>query len=139
MEEIEIRIDFTDITLSETDGKYEDVKKIMAKENPNYDKWVLRSDVTIFSPSGIGVMEIQCHGDGSIYILKYIPSIADVYYNNDIQVISSWAQNNGWEIPQPKYTIVEDNKQFWKYFWETLVIDSDFLDELYGKRAQLGG
>lgn len=139
MEEINIKIDFTDITLSETDGKYEDVKKIMTEENPNYDKWVLRSDVTISSPSGIGIMEIQCHGDGSIYILKYIPSIADVYYNNDIQEISSWAQNNGWKIPQPKYTVVEDNKQFWKYFWETLIIDSDYLDELYGKRAQLGG
>ncbi len=138
MGEIEIRIDFSDITLSETDGVYEDVKKIMVEENINYDKWVLRSDTTIVSPSGIGSMEIQCHGDGSIYILQYIPSIADVFYNNDIQAISAWAQDNGWKIPQPKYTLVEDNKQFWKYFWETLVIDSDYLDKLYGKRAQLG-
>lgn len=139
MEDIEIRIDFSDITLSETDGVYEDVKKIMEKEHIDYDKWVLRSDITISSPSGVGAMEIQCHGDGSIYILKYAPSIADVFYNNDIQAISSWAQTNGWKIPQPKYTLVEDNKQFWKYFWETLVIDSDYLDKLYGKRAQLGG
>ena len=138
MEEIEVTIDFTDITLSETDGKYEEVKEIMSKEIVNYDKWVLRSDVTISSSSGIGSMEIQCHGDGSIYILRYIPSIADVYYNYDIQSISLWAQQNGWKIPQPKYTLVEDNKQFWKHFWETLVIDSDYLDKLYGKRPQLG-
>ena len=138
MEEIDITIDFSDITLSETDGKYDEVKKIMLKETPNYEKWVLRSDVTISSPSGISSMEIQCQGDGSIYILKYIPSIADVYYNNDIQAISLWAQENGWKIPQPKYTLVEDNKNFWKYFWDTLSIDSDYLDKLYGKRKQLG-
>lgn len=138
MAEIEVRIDFTDITLSETDGNYDEVKIIMHEENPNYDKWVLRSDVTILSPSGVGSMEIQCHGDGSIYILKYAPSIADVYYNTDVQTISMWAQENGWRIPQPKYTLVEDSKQFWKHFWETLVIDSDYLDKLYGKREQLG-
>jgi hypothetical protein len=138
LEEIEIIIDFSDLTLAETDGDYEEVKEVMIKEIPNYDKWVLRSDVTILSPSGISSMEIQCHGDGSIYILKYAPSIADVYYNNDIQAISLWAQEKGWKIPQPKYTLVEDNKQFWKHFWETLVIDSDYLDKLYGERKQLG-
>jgi hypothetical protein len=134
----EIRIDFTDITLSETDGRYKEVKEIMQKENPDYDKWVLRSDISIYSSSGIGSMEIQCHGDGSVYILKYSPSIADVFYNNDIQAISTWAQENGWQVPQPKYTLVEDSKHFWKHFWDTLLIDSDYLDKLYGKREQLG-
>jgi len=133
-----MRIDFTDITLSEADGKYEDVKELMAEDHPNYDEWVLRSDVTILSISGVGSMEIQCHGDGSVYILKYQPSIADVFYNNDIQALSTWAQEKGWKIPQPKYTLVEDSKQFWKHFWDTLVIDSDYLDKLYGKREHLG-
>jgi len=132
--EIEIQLDFTDITLNETDGIFEDIKEIMIKEPPHNDKWVLRSNLTIMSPSGVGEMVIQCHGDGSIYIVDYNPSIKDVYYNYDIQVLSQWAQEKGWKTPQPHFDLVKIDKIFWKYFWDTSLIDSDYLNELYEKR-----
>ena len=135
----EFTINFTDITLNETDGVFEDVKKIMIEETHNSDKWVLRSFVTIVSDSGEGSMEIQCHGDGNLYILEYTASIGDLFYNPDIQAISMWAQENGWKIPQPHPELVREDKEFWKYFYDTLVIDSDYLDELYGGRPQIGG
>ncbi len=137
MKEIEVQLDFSDITLSETDGIFEDVKKIMLEEPPYNDKWCIRSNLTITSPSGMGDMVIQCHGDGGIFILDYRASIRDVYYNHDIQSISLWAQQNGWKIPQPHFELVKSNKSFWKHFWETLVIDSDYLDKIYGEREQL--
>ena len=137
MEEIEYMIDFTDITLSEVDGVFEEVKKIMMREPPFNDKWVIRSFITISSPTGMGTMEIQCHGDGAIYILDYEPSIGDLFYNPDVQALSVWAQENGWKIPQPHRRLVMANKTFWKHFYDTLVIDSDYMDELYGKRPQL--
>lgn len=138
MEEIEVQLDFSDITLSETDGVFKDADSIMKKEPPFNEKWVLRSNVTITSPSGIGEMVIQCHGDGHIYIIEYEPSIRDVYYNNDIQVLSMWSQNNGWRIPQPHFELVESDKEFWKHFWETLLVDSVYLDKLYGERDYIG-
>ena len=137
MSGIEIQIDFSDITLAETDGVFEDVEKIMLEEPPYSKKWCIRSNLTITSPSGIGEMVIQCHEDRGIYILEYRASIGDVYYNYDIQAISSWAQKNGWKIPQPHFDIVKSKKEFWKHFWDTLLVDSDYLDELYGKREQL--
>ena len=137
MGEIEIQLDFSDITLAETDGVFNDVKEIMNKEYPYDHKWCIRSNLTITSPSGIGEMVIQCHEDGSIYIVDYKASIRDVFYNHDIQSISLWAQENGWKVPQPHFELVKDKKEFWKHFWETLVIDSDYLDKLYGKRDQL--
>ena len=136
-DDIEYTLDFTDITLNEVDGVFKEVEKIMLEEPPFNDKWVLRSLVTIVSPGGMGIMEIQCHGDKSIYILDYESSIGDLFYNPDIQVLSMWAQENGWKIPQPHTRLVTSNKEFWKHFYDTLVIDSDYLDKLYGKRPQL--
>ena len=135
----EFVINFTDITLNETDGVFEETKSIMLKEPPFNDNWVLRSFMTIISDSGEGSMEIQCHGDGNIYILEYEPSIGDLFYNPDIQAISMWAQNNGWKIPQPNPELVKINKEFWKYFYDTLIIDSDYFDKLYGGRPQIDG
>ena len=137
MEGMEFTIEFTDLTLVEADGNFEEVNKIMLKEPPFNDKWVIRSFATISSMSGVGSMEIQCHGNGDIYIIDYSPSIGDLFYNPDIRVLSMWCQENGWKIPQPHYDLVKNNKDFWKHFYDTLVIDSDYLDKLYGKRSQI--
>ena len=137
MENIEFNIDFTDITLNETDGVFKEVDKLMKQDSPGSKKWVLRSFVNISSSGGEGSMEIQFHEDGGVYILDYIPSIGDLYYNPDIQVLSMWAQENGWKIPQPHSSLIKTNKDFWKHFYDTLVIDSDYLDKLYGKRPQI--
>lgn len=137
MKPIEYYVDFTDITLNETDGVFKDVKKIMLKEPPYNDKWILRSFVTVSSISGMGTMEVQFHGDGSVHILEYEPSIGELFYNPDIQAFSMWTQENGWKIPQPHARLIRENKIFWKHFWDTLLIDSDYLDKLYGKRPQL--
>ena len=133
----EFTINFTDITLNETDGAFEETKQIMEKEFPYNSKWVIRSFVSIFSAGLEGEMEIQCHADGSIYIVDYVPSIGDLLYNPDIQVLSMWAQENGWKIPQPHPDLVKNDKEFWKHFYDTLLVDSDYLDKLYGKRPQL--
>lgn len=137
MADMECQLDFTDITINEADGVFEDVKEIMLKEPPFNDSWVLRSRVSIVSSSGMGQMEIQFHGDMGVWILDYEPSIGDLFYNPDIQIISAWAQENGWQIPQPHPGLVSTNKDFWKHFYDTLLIDSDYLDKLYGKRPQL--
>lgn len=137
MEGIEYNIDFTDVTLNEADGVFKEVDKIMKQEPPYNKKWIIRSFVTITSLSGMGEMEIQCHGNKGVYILDYKPSIEQVFYNPDIQVLSMWAQENGWKIPQPHQSLVKNNKVFWKHFYDTLIIDSDYLDKRYGKRPQL--
>ncbi len=137
MGDTEYIIDFSDLTLAETDGVFKKVKNIMLREPPGTDKWVIRSFVTISSQAGMGQMEIQCHGDRSLYILSYSPSIGDLFYNPDLQVLSVWAQQNGWKIPQPHPDLIKENKPFWKHFYDTLVIDSEYLDNLYGKRPQV--
>jgi hypothetical protein len=138
MEYQEPDIDFTDLTINEAAGEFKEVKKIMSRET-HVDKWAIRSEATILSPSGMGLMVLQFHEDGSIYIVEYYPSMDDLFYNPDIRAISVWAQEHGWKIPQPHFDLVKLNKEFWKHFYDTLLIDSDYLDKMYGKRPQLEG
>ena len=131
------RIDFTDITINETDGVFEDVNKIMLAEMPTNKNWVLRSSASILTNFGVGNIELQFHADGSVYILDFNTSVGDFFYNPDVSVISQWAQEKGWKIPQPSSSLIKSNKEFWKHFYDTMVIDSDYFDEMFGIRPQL--
>lgn len=133
---MELNLDFTDITMSETEGVYEEVNKTMLLELPN-NKWMIRTNIVISSCSGIGEMTIQCYYDKKIIIMEYSTMIKDVYYNPDIQAISLWAQQKEWDIPQPSVDLITTNKKFWKHFYDTLIIDSDYFDKHCGKRPQL--
>jgi hypothetical protein len=48
-----------------------------------------------------------------------------------------WCQENGWKVPQPHPNLVKTDKVFWKHFYDTLIIDSDYMDEIYGIRPSL--
>jgi len=126
-------IDFTDITMARTDGVFEDVKKVMEEECYD-DSWMIRTTATITSEFGIGLMVLHFYGTGQLLIDEYDPSINDVYYNPDISALASWAQDNGWKTPSPGMDIARKDKEFWKYFWQTYLIDSEYFDRIYGKR-----
>lgn len=132
-----VELNFTDITMSETDGIFSEVEKKMLGEFPYDNKWMIRTDLTIVSPTGIGEMILHCFHDGNILIVDYNPSMGDVFYNPDIQAISQWAQEGGWKIPQPGIDLIKQHREFWKHFYDTLVIDSKYFDNLYGIRPQL--
>ena len=136
-EGLEVVLDFTDITIIEKDGIFKDIKELMLSESPHSERWVLRTFVTIDSRYGIGSMELQCHGDGNIYIIEYRRSMGDLYYNPDVMAICEWAREKGWNVPQPHVQLVKGNKKFWKHFYDTLVIDCDYFDNIYGVRPQL--
>lgn len=137
--EIGVQIDFTDITMAETDGIFEEVQEIMLDESPHDDSWMIRTTASITSEFGVGMMILHFFGDGKILIDEYNPSINDVYYNPDVRALCAWSQDAGWKIPQPGIDIVKKDKEFWKYFWDTLLIDSDYFDKSYGKRDVLEG
>jgi len=137
--ELEIDLNFTDVTMAETDGVFKEVEEIMLSEYPHNKKWVIRTNVTIESKFGMGAMVLNCFYDGNVYIIEYTPSIGDVFYNPDVQSLASWSQENGWKIPQPQESLVKSDREFWKHFYDTLIIDSDYFDKIYGKRFQLEG
>lgn len=135
MSEIEVEINFTDITLNETEGDFEQTKDLMESEPPYSNRWAIITDVTISAGVGVCSMNLQLQNDKSIYILRYSPSIGDVFYNLDLQILYEWSQMKGWNRPQPHPRLVKENKEFWKHFFDTYIIDSDYMEEIYGKRT----
>ena len=137
MSDNEIELNFTDITMAETDGVFDEVNRLMSKEFTSDGKWMLRTNATVISKFGVGEVVLSLFNDRNIYIVDYEPSIGDVYYNPDIPALSQWSQQSGWRIPQPSVDLIKMDKEFWKHFYDTLILDSDYFDKIYGKRAQL--
>jgi len=134
----EVTIDFSDTTMAETDGIFKDVQKKMCSEFPYRDDWMVRSSATIVSKFGCAEMLLHFYGNKKLYIVEYSPSSSgDVYYNPDISAVSTWAQANGWNIPEPSKELILSAKAFWKYFYDTLLVDSEYFDSLYGKRDNI--
>jgi len=138
MSEIEFNLDFSDRTILEADGQYDHVRHLMESEWPHSPEWMIRSDLTVDSPFGYGSMTLHLYSNKDVYVIDYSPSMGDVYYNPDIQCLSAWAQEKGWNIPKPDKGIVQRSLEFWKHFWLTGLVDSDYLTEMYGERPGFG-
>lgn len=134
MSDVEFNIQFSDLTMKEADGVYSEVAKLMEADFPHPQDWCLRTKVSIESEFGLAEAVLQLNQDAECHILEYSPSVGDVFYNPDIQVLSVWAQENGWNTPEPTAILIEQDLEFWRHFWDTLLIDSRYLDELFGER-----
>ena len=134
---MEFQLSFSDHTILEADGVYEDVKDIMDRESYKDCDWAIKSGLTIESSLGFCDMSLDFYSDGKIVITEYQTTSEDVYYNPDIQCISCWAQQNGWLVPQPHPDLIRENRDFWIHFWEARLVDSEYLEKAVGKRDSI--
>jgi len=89
----------------------------------------------IKSLHGIAIMELHFYHNGDVFIDSFQPSTSiDAYYNPDIRYLSAWLQEKGWHVPEPLPDLIRINVDFWKHFWESSLINSGYLNNLYGKR-----
>jgi hypothetical protein len=154
-QEVEFDFKFTDVTMLEAEEEYTRVKELVEKNysqpswtarfSPHFSKisdfaynedWNINTILTITSPFGIGKFELNLRADGSVYIIDYECS-GNPATSPDLSALLRWSQIKGWKIPQPTELLVKANTQFWRYMWETLIIDSPYLDEKYGIRKSL--
>tara|TARA_Y100000310_G_scaffold325810_1_gene389875 strand:- start:3203 stop:3610 length:408 start_codon:yes stop_codon:yes gene_type:complete len=135
MENQEFELLFDDITMQETGGDFKKVEECMLSEFPAPKIWMLKSKLTIISMLGVADLEVDLYHTGIIYIISYEPSQKDVFYNSDLPALSCWAQQSGWQLPQPHPELVKSNMEFWKHFWDTNIVDSLYLENLYGEKA----
>jgi len=133
MEELEFTIDFTDCTMLEADGEFSVVEEIMLSEISGKD-WMISTDIILSNEQMQSTMTIDLYGNKDVYITGYGTFTENVYYNDDLRFLSVWAQQYGWNIPQPTKDLILKDKNFWKHFWDILIIDSVYFDNIYGKR-----
>jgi hypothetical protein len=146
-------LSFDDLTMIEAAGEYKCVKRLMEKADipanrtrysPQYfsqrlhevgsTDWTVKTRLTILSPFGECHFRLDfCH-DRNVYIVAYSPSSSNIHYNPDIRCLSNWCQANGWTVPCPIEALAREDTPFWKHWWTSLIIDSEYLDRRYGKR-----
>lgn len=156
--EIEFNLNFTDVTMDESDGQFDRVNELVEASynarpvwtnrfTPNFSRvdqpighhnWNIKTHLTVESPiiGATGRFELDLKADRSVWIIDYMPS-GNPMTCPDLQALVRWSQSAGWKIPQPIAPLVKANVQFWRYMWETLLIDSDYLDERFGARKSL--
>ena len=132
----QFELTFDDVTMQETEGIYEDVKRLVEEDYGPHD-WNVKSNLTIQSAFGMGNISLDFKADRAIRIINYSPGGANVFHNPDISCLMQWSQLAGWKIPQPTEASVRSNLMLWKHMWETLLIDSDYLDQRFGIRSSL--
>lgn len=157
---------FDDLTILQTDGSYDRVCEIMEAPSPivvikdgrplRLDSpiisgkpaysiqdntigkdWCIKSNLTIFSSFGQGQITLDFFNDGRVFIIGFMSSNMSQSQNMDVRCLSSWCQSNGWQVPQVSPDLARENLKFWKHWWESLIIDSDYFDERFGKRRAL--
>jgi len=134
---VDFDLDFDDRTIIESGGDFTEIVRIMKEDSPS-DTWMLRSGLHMVVVIHGQMMEAQFllhfYSDGKIRIMEYRASSNDPAYNPDISGLSEWIKSKGWSSLSPHSDLVRMNLPFWKFFWETFLVDSEYLDNNYGKR-----
>ena len=138
-EKVSYELDFSDITLLESgDASFSSLKKIMESDFPYNSNWMVESGLTFTTIINKMVFEasfiLHFYGNGDVYIMDYRSSSNDLYLNTDIRGLAEWIEESGWKRLLPSNDLVEENVEFWKYFWESHLIDSDYLEKHFGPR-----
>ena len=148
----DFQLNFSDLSMIAGEGVYSRVKAIMEAPittNSNGAKllvpefpgdWVssvIKTNLIISSVFGQCAFRLDFYPDRRVAIVGYAPSVGDMYVNPDIRCLSRWCQSNGWKVPEPVDKLVKDNLQFWKYMWNTMIVDSEYLDIKFGVRRSL--
>lgn len=153
----EFELFFDDVTMTDAEGEFARVKAIMEQDMgggwefiPHLkqyrrkgtdhiprENWCIRTKLTITHPMGEGNFLLNLFNDGKIAIVQYHGNTADASYNPDVRCLTKWSQAAGWKIPEPLPELISEAHRFWKTMWETLLVDSEYLDNRYGLRKSM--
>jgi hypothetical protein len=122
-------LEFEEKVMQESGGSFSETDDIM-REDSNIN-WFLVSKVILTSENGVCVFNLEFHYNKQVVIADYSPSVPDALFNPDLAFLTEWCVDNGWNKPQPTMFLVEDDMNFWKHFWETGIIESDYLCKVF--------
>lgn len=142
---VEIDYQFTDITMIESDGSYEKCLDIFKKEDILVEKWVISSILEIYwstSPkapmqdSGYCNSNIEFHNDKNVFLLSFEGSGPLMGFSRDLETLSNFLVSKGWNRIEPHPDLVKENINFWKHYWDTMIINSKYLDDRFETREK---
>ena len=69
--------------------------------------------------------------------MDYVPSIPNVLYAYDVPCLVEFIGTTGWGTLQPCKDLIREDKEFWRHWWKTNMVDSEEFDTLYGPREEV--
>ena len=148
--DMDFEFTFTDQTILEANEYYDEVNRLMLEEatpsavwvrgkrlraeSSNSKEWMIRTHLTIDSNMGVANFLLHLYNTKRVLIVEYSPSVGNVLYNPDIPALRGWADHHGWNDPEPATQLVKDDIDFWKHYWQSLQINSPYLESVFGPR-----
>ena len=126
-------ISFSDNSMIEAKGNYDKLKELFDEDFYGSAYWMVETQATMIHESGAANMTIHFFSDKRVIIQALELSTSEVHYCPDIPLLSAWAQLEGWNLPEPSNDLVRESEDFWKFFYDTSMIYSEFLEKKYGK------
>jgi len=121
---------FTDKTINEAKGNYQNVCSIMSKEAIKGD-WMLRSIASV--PLGTFAVDYALHfyNNGDIYIHETNRPITLEFPDLDLQELNSWYKRNGWKKLIVRDLLLESLQEyeFWMRAFRAGLISNNLLEK----------
>jgi hypothetical protein len=108
-------IEFTDNTLIEAKGDYNQVTNIMLQEST--PKWMIQTDAVIRTESFISSYVLNFWDNGDIYIFETSRPPDKDLPDDDLVFLRSWVDMNNWKRLLVSNNFLEDPR--WFSFWLT--------------------
>jgi len=134
---MECEIEFDDITVIEAEGLFEVIYEIMSNDGVILGPWVVKTNANIMTPYGVSWITLDLYSNRDIFIVDYSPSVKDVYYNPDLQVLAEWATKSGWHMPKVTQDLAETSINFWQHFRLSGLVESEYLEKRYGRLPEM--
>ena len=118
-------IEVSDITLYETDGKFDEVAKLMGSGT-----WMIRSDVLVDTPAIASKSVVHFWNDKKAVIsdTEHPPEVN--IPETDMIELSGWCKERGWELYVARDLLDHPvNFHFWLRLFRTGIIKSQHLYE----------
>lgn len=131
-------ISFSDLTVIEAEGCYYKMDELFKQDYYGSEFWMVETEATIRHDSGAANFKLHLYGDRKMVIKALALSTSEVHYCPDIPLLSSWAQEEGWEMPEPDPDLVRESEDFWKFFYDTSMVYSRVLEKKYGTIDPIG-
>lgn len=112
-------IEFTDATLRQSLGYYEDTKKLM-EEDGEVSEWMLRSSTFVSTPMSSAIYTLHFWKNGRVVIHDTDRPMQMDSLDEDLRELSQWCQKSGWEALDVNDRLLVDRHAY--EFWRRMFI-----------------
>ena len=125
---------FSDDMVEKCLGQYSRLKKKMLETDRYCDKWVIQTNMILTHPIGSLSFILNLYYDGNVVIYSSLVQRMQGHNISDIIFLKKaiiWA---GWRKLTCTPSEIDSSIDFWKRWWETGLIDSEYLDNKFKRK-----